>query len=65
MKREERITINDKGTTIPITVEDINGIHTISVDNVIWVETNNIVHASVLFNMMTEHLTEYMNFEEQ
>ena len=58
----KEISIN--GGTIPISVEENNGIHTITVDGVEWVKTENITHAAVLFNMMADHITEYMDFKK-
>ena len=51
------------GKMIPITAEEIDGVHTIKVDGVVWVETENMVHAAVLFNMMADHITEYMTYQ--
>lgn len=63
MKREERIVIDNEGNTIPIVVEEVNGVHEISIDGTVWVRTENMLHATVLFSMMLDHITEYMNYE--
>jgi hypothetical protein len=57
-----REIVIDKGFVIPIEVHEEDGKHVISVDNVEWLRTDNKVHAAVLFNMMAEHLPEYMNY---
>lgn len=62
MEQERQIVINENGDTIPIKVEEIDGIHMISVDGIDWVATENYVHATIIFNMMADHLTEYMNY---
>ena len=63
MTRE--IQINDRGDSIEITVGEKDGVHVIEVDGVKWVETENRVHAAVLFNLMADHLTEYMHYEKK
>ncbi len=62
MRNEKQIVIDDQGNTIPIVVELVEGEHIISVDGVEWLRTANMTHAAVLFNMMAEHLTEYMTY---
>ena len=60
----EKIIINEKGDTIPITVSENNGVFGIDIDGVEWCSTNNQVHATVLFNLMKDHITEYMHYEK-
>lgn len=55
--------IKIKGRTIPITVHEEDGTHIIEIDGVKWVETPNKMHAAVLFNMLADHVTEYMQYE--
>ena len=62
---EKQIVINENGDTIPIKVEEVDGVHIISVDGVVWVKTENYLHATILFNMMYEHLTKYMSYAKQ
>jgi hypothetical protein len=57
-----REIVIDKDFIIPIEVHEEDGEHIISVDNVEWLRTDNKVHAAVLFNMMVDHLPEYMNY---
>lgn len=63
--RTEKIKIT--GGEIPITLcldKDQEGeYYTISIDGVEWVTTENQMHAVVLFEMMKDHITEYMHYE--
>lgn len=65
--REEKIKVYD-GFEIPITLEgeEIDGDmeFTIYIDNVYWVTLENQVHAVVLFELMKDHITEYMHYEK-
>lgn len=63
--KTEKIRI--AGGEIPITLcldEDQEGkYYTISIDGVEWVTVESQMHAVVLFNMMKDHITEYMHYE--
>lgn len=63
--KTEKIRIT--GGEIPITLcldEDQEGkYYTISIDGVEWVTVESQMHAVVLFNMMKDHITEYMHYE--
>jgi len=63
--KTEKIRIT--GGEIPITLclnEDRDGkYYTISIDGVEWVTVESQMHAVVLFNMMKDHITEYMHYE--
>lgn len=61
---QRNIAINKNGDTIPVTVEEINGMHEIRVDGVLWVRTENQTHAAVLFHMLADHVTEYVCYEK-
>lgn len=65
--REEKVKVYD-GFEIPITLEgeEIDGDmeFTIYIDNVYWVTLENQVHAVVLFELMRDHITEYMHYEK-
>ena len=37
--------------------------YTIDIDGVTWVETDNQTHGIVLFEMMKDHITEYMHYK--
>lgn len=66
MKKD--IVINDKGNTIPAEVweesDEEGTVFVVAIDGVEWVITENRVHATVLFNMICDHITEYMHYEK-
>ena len=49
-------------TTIPITLEKDGDNYSIYIDGVHWVTTTNQTHAVVMFVMMQENITDYMNY---
>ena len=57
----KEIKIN-KDLVIPIEVKESEGQHIITIDGVEWIKIDNQVHAAVLFNMIADHITEYMNY---
>jgi len=57
--------INIPGGKIPVTVHEENGVHIIEIDGVKWAETANKTHAAVLFNMIADHITEYVQYERR
>ena len=61
----KNIVINEQGATIPISISETDEGFVIDIDGVKWCKTENRVHASVLFNMMAEHITEYMHYEKK
>lgn len=50
------------GKEIPVKVEQVGDEHIISIDGVEWVRTKNKMHATVLFEMIVDHITEYMSY---
>ena len=64
--KEESIKVKE-GFEIPIALladKDQNGdFFYVRVDGVPWLYADNRVHAVVLFEMMKEHLTEYVHYE--
>ena len=64
IEREEKIVIDEAGNNIPIKIGREGEERIITIDGVEWVRTNNITHAAVLFNMMREHITEYMTYKK-
>ena len=48
---------------MPIALSKDNNCYTVSVDGVEWVKTSNMVHSVVMFEMMKDHITEYMHYE--
>ena len=60
--RNEKIKVT--GGEIPITlVQEDNGSFTVAIDGVKWLNVENQMHAVVLFTMMQEHITEYMEYQ--
>ena len=63
--KEEKLKISDG--EIPITLcldKDSEGeFYTINIDQVEWLCTENQIHAAVLYNMMKDHITEYMRYQ--
>jgi len=50
-------------TTIPILLNRYGENFVISIDGVEWIKTTNQTHAVVLFEMMKDNITEYMNYK--
>ncbi len=65
--KEEKIKII--GGEIPIVLyldSDADGeFYFIEIDGIEWVAVDNQMHATVLFNMMKDHITEYVHYEKQ
>lgn len=65
--RREEIKISE-GFTIPITLNsdtEADGLfYFVEIDHVRWFITINRTHAIVLFEMMKDHITEYMHYEK-
>lgn len=63
------IVINNENDSIPVNlskeIEDGEEIFIIDIDGVEWVVTDNRVHATIMFNMFAEHITEYMHYEKR
>ena len=66
MNELRRESIKVKGGEIPIVLfkeEDEEGIfYAIEIDGVEWLTTENRTHAVIMFEMMKDHITEYMNY---
>lgn len=71
--RQEQIKIYD-GFEIPITLEGTSHLspkneeienYSIYIDGVHWVTVSNRVHVVVLFELMKDHITEYMHYEKR
>lgn len=63
LERIEHFAINKQGDTLPITLSSERHTYYIAIDGVKWVETSNEMHAVVLFEMMKNHVTEYMQYK--
>ncbi len=62
MDRSAERIIEVNGIELPVSVEEIDGEHIITIDGVEWVRTENYVHAAVLFNMICDHIGEYVSY---
>jgi hypothetical protein len=66
MNEQRKESIKIKGGEIPIVLysnEDEEGIfYTIEIDGIEWLASVNKTHAVVMFEMMKDHITEYMNY---
>lgn len=56
--------VNGVGFELPITLEEENEDLFIAVDGVDWCAVSNEMHGFVLLQMMKEHLSEYMHYEQ-
>lgn len=52
------------GGTIPITLSQLNNTYIVAIDGVTWLETENQTHAVIIFEMLKDHVTEYMNYRK-
>lgn len=50
-------------TSLNVTDEPIQDSYILEVDGVEWFKTSSMMHAAVLFELMHDHLTEYMHYE--
>ena len=69
MDEVRREYVKNSEVTIPLTLnhgEDKDGVfYSLAVDDVEWICTRNKIHAVVLFEMMKDHIMEYMHFEKR
>lgn len=65
MKALRSETIETPEVSLPIVLFEDEGEYLIEVDGVEWLNTEQPHHAVVLFEMMKEHLTEYMRYEKK
>lgn len=67
MEELRRELFKIEGGEIPITLnrdsDDDGNFFYIEIDGVEWLVTENETHAVVLFEMMKDHITEYMNYK--
>lgn len=50
-------------TSLHVADDHIQDTFTLEVDGVEWFKTHSMMHAAVLFELMHDHLTEYMHYE--
>ena len=64
--QEEPITI--KGGSIPIKLvkeeEEGKALYSVTIDDVIWLKTEQLHHAAIIFRLLVDHVTEYMTYEK-
>ena len=69
MDEVRREYVKNSEVTIPLTLnqdKDKDGVfYSIAVDDVERICTENKIHAVVLFEMMKDHIMEYMHFEKR
>ena len=60
--------INIEGGTIPIqlTKEEEEGkdLYSVMIDGVIWLKTEQLHHAAIIFRLLADHVTEYMTYNK-
>lgn len=61
----QRELVEIPGGAIPLTIEALGDEFLISVDGEQWCEARSQRHAVIIFEMLLEHLTEYMHFEKR
>lgn len=59
-KENDSISVN-----LSMEIEDGEEMFVIDIDGVEWVVTDNRVHATIMFNMFAEHITEYIHYEKR
>lgn len=68
MSKVRNESIKIQGGEIPIVMysnEDEEGVfYTIEIDGVEWLASVNRTHAVLLFEMMKDHITDYMHYEK-
>lgn len=68
MNEQRKESIKIKGGEIPIVLysnEDEEGVfYTIEIDGVEWLASVNMTHVVLLFEMMKDHITDYMHYEK-
>lgn len=62
--KSKQMQVQNGSIEISLYMHEENEIsYSVEVDGVEWLKTNNQTHAIVLHEMMSKHLTEYMNYE--
>lgn len=68
MKTLQEEPINIEGGTIPIKLikEEEEGrlLYSVTIDNVLWLKTEQLHHAAIIFRLLADHVTEYMTYEK-
>ena len=61
---QKDIVINENGDTIPVKYEEIDGLHFVSVNDELWATSENDLYAQVIFNLIANHVTDYLEFKK-
>lgn len=61
--RKEKV--DGVGFDLPITLEQNGDKFTVAIDGVVWVETDNQMHATVMFHMMRENIADYVTYVQR
>lgn len=60
--------INIEGGTIPVKLikeeEEGKALYSVTIDNVLWLRTEQLHHAAIIFRLLADHVTEYMTYEK-
>ena len=51
-------------TDIPITLSKERDIYSVDIDGVVWLNTENLVHSVVMFEMLQDNVTEYVTYRK-
>lgn len=54
--------VDGVGFDLPITLEKEGETYIVSIDGVEWVRTDNQMHATVMFHMMRENISDYVTY---
>lgn len=61
--------INIEGGTIPIklTKEEKEGktLYSVTIDNVLWLKSEQLHHSAIIFRLLADHVTEYMTYNKE
>ena len=64
--QEEPIDI--EGGTIPVKLikeeEEGKTLYSVTIDNVLWLKTEQLHHAAIIFRLLADHVTEYMTYRK-
>lgn len=64
--RTDKLNVNGGSIEIRATLDDFEGdkFYNVEVDGVEWFTTKSKMHCVVLYEMMKDHITEYMHYEK-
>lgn len=59
--------INIEGGSIPIKLikeEEGRTLYSVTIDSVLWLKTEQLHHAAIIFRLLADHVTEYMTYKK-